>query len=200
MASLYCTGPVAIYVELGGQPVFLGHSERAPNISIRAPFSDVYCDLSGPNVPFDKQYQGQDALVSLDLIRFNYGIFLAIAARAAQLANAASNGPGYDPAGNQGALMNQEGLSYFLWLRFSYSAKPAMGGTGIGQGMPAGYRFFAAYLQGPEDYTVGTVPLKIRVTWYCSRLFVASLRTPYGYGGFSLYDGNMGAVINLPIN
>ena len=145
-------------------------------------------------------YSGQDALVSCDLIRFNWGVYETIAAR--------SNGPGAGfvfPGstfpGEIGTLMVTEGIATGLWLRWPYSAKPSMGGTAsvlpTSNAMPGGYHFYAAFLQGPDDITSGTVPNKVRCNWYCARSFSPTAGNAFGQGSFILYDGNMTGLPNI---
>lgn len=191
-------------ISTNNAPVFLGHSERAPQISVRTRYKDIYADIGGETNPFDKIYEGIEcAIVSVDLIRFNYGVLESITARAAQYENRGFNGPGTDPPGNVGSGMYLDDLSYFMWLQFPYSAKPAMMGTtftSTGNAMPPGYRFFSAFLLGPEDYTVGTVPLKVRCTWYCGRAFSSGVKTLLGNGMFGVFDNNMNAVQGMQID
>lgn len=209
MAQLFSTGPVAIYVGLTagtpyipghsaggitvGTPVFLGHSEKTPNISVRPQVSDAWSDIGGQRVAFDKFYDSQDALVSVDLTRFNYPVYQAIADRAAAGGpRLATFSPGVNLPGEIGSLMMTEGLTVTLWLRWPYSAKPAYAA------MPGGLRFPATFLQGPDDITSGTVPHKIRCVWYCMRQFNIGSANSYGAGSFTLYDYNMNGL--PPIN
>jgi hypothetical protein len=189
MAQLWASGPAGIFVTCGGTPTFLGHSERTPSISIRSQFTDAWSDLGGQSIPTDKMFQGADALVSFDLSRFNYPVFQSIADRAA------AGGPpapgsifsGTFPPGEIGSLMATEGLAVPLWMTWPYSAKAAYGG---GATMPAGFRFLQAFLQGPEDYTSGTVPHKIHCIFYCMRALNITTQNNYGAGQWTLFDYN----------
>ncbi len=202
MAQLYSSGPCGVWVGCGtaGAPVFLGHAERTPTISIRPQFTDVFSDLGGQSVPFDKLYSGADAMVSMDLTRFNWGVYQTIAARSTA-PGAGFVFPGSNFPGEIGTLMVTEGVATGLWLKFPYSAKPSMGGTAsvlpTSNALPAGYHFFSAFLMGPDEITSGTVPNKIRCNWYCARSFSATAGNAYGQGAFILYDFNVNGLPNI---
>jgi len=59
--------------------------------------------------------------------------------------------------------MGLEGATYPLYISFPYAAKAAMAG------MPFGYRFFAAYLQGPFEVMPGTTALRKQLIFKCIR-------------------------------
>lgn len=199
MAQVYVTGPCDIWVgpnsssggRSGGSAQFLGHSERGPAIQIRDSFSPVYVDLGGPKVPFDMIYDGEDAIVSCELTRFNENVYETIADIAALQA------PGFNDPGEIGTLMLQEGSTYPLWIHFPYSAKVAYQNPASGA-MPAGYRFPAAYLQQDSLPALGTTARKMHLVWHCLRQFTVGFSNAEGYGKFTLYDFNMSAL--GPIN
>ena len=166
MAQLFCTGPLSVFVDVNrtGSPLFLGHSERTPNIEVRPMFSDVHSDITGQQNPIDKQYQGENGLVSLDLVRFNYSVYQQMADRISLVGSF----PGTDGPLSIGTLMQTEGVCYNLFLRFPYAAKTAFGT------LIPGYRFLQAFLMGPDAITSGTVPHKIRCVWYCMPQFAVS--------------------------
>jgi hypothetical protein len=186
MAQLYTTGPVDLWVAPQGQgPFFLGHSEKGPSFQVRPQFSDVFVDLGGQNVPFDVVYQGEDALVTVDLARWNQNV-LALIQDIATL-GAGGNAPGNDPSGAIGTLMLTEQKAYPLYLRFPYASKAAFS-TGPSGAEPPGYRFLFAMLQEDGFPDLGTKARKQHLVWHCLRAFNPSQGI---VGQFTLMDFNM---------
>jgi hypothetical protein len=207
VAQPFCTGPVAIWagVGIGGllsgaglTPTFLGHSERPPRIQVRPRYSPVYVDLSGTQTPFDFMYEGQDAIISADLIRFNWPVFNLLANRAQTVATF----PGIDDPGAIGTLAGTEaagpsGATAFpLWMQFPYAAKAAFA-TGF---LPPCYHFYQCILEGPDDITSGTVPHKVHCVWHAWPQFQVGTINAFGTGRFALFDYNAAAIAGLPIN
>ena len=193
MAQDYCTGPVDIWVGIGnglaidggaGSPVFLGHGERGPRISLKHAWEPVFNDLSGSQIPYDYMYEGTEALIFVDLTRWNELVFQEIT----NLFNSFNrqtpgSDAGTDLAGSRGALVLTEGYYLPLWLHFPYAIKPAM------NTLPAGYRFRATIMEGPDDRDpLGTSPNKIRLAWHAISLFDPVT------GAFTLYDFDMTAL------
>jgi hypothetical protein len=193
MGSLYCSGPCAAWVNLplSATPIFLGHSEKTPSIQIRRTYTNSYADDTGPDTPFDKIFSGQSALVTFDLTRFNYGVYTAIADVANTAAGVLAANPGVNLANEIGTSMMLEGLAYPLILVWPYAAKASMGGTGFGNALPPGYRFLSSFLIGPDEFSCGTIPLKIRCTWYCVSAWNPAINNNgFGPGQAKLYDNN----------
>lgn len=190
MAQPYCTGPVDLWVGIGGgvgvdggqgSPVFLGHGERGPRISLKHAWEPVFNDLSGSQIPFDYMYEGTEALIFVDLTRWNEEVFQEIT-NIFNNVNRSTPGTetGFDLAGSRGTLVNTEGYGVKLWLHFPYSVKPAM------DTLVSGYRFASTILEGPDDRDpLGTSPNKIRCAWHAISLFDAQS------GAFLLYDYDM---------
>jgi hypothetical protein len=187
MAQQYVTGPCSIFVDTGSisgttPPLFLGHSERGPRIQIRPQFSMTYVDLGGQKVPFDAVYDGEDAIVSADLTRWNEDVYTALAIKSGVSGNA---NRGLDEPGDIGTLMVYEGAATQLWLKFPYSAKASM------ITMPDGYRFVAAILQTDDLPELGTKARKISLVWHCMRRFDPEVTNETGQGSFTLFDHDM---------
>lgn len=192
MAQLYSTGPVSVYCGIGsgGTPLFLGHGQRAPKISITAEFRDVECDLGGA-VSFDTMYGGERGRVSVLLSRYNETVLTIIQDKAIAAAGAVR---GTDDPGEIGSLMVSEGLTYGLWLNFPYNTK-AFNSNAANGAIPAGYHFFAAYLRGPDDIEVGsTTPKMVQCNFDCLRTFNPAISNAFGQGRLALYDHVMGVL------
>lgn len=196
MAQPYVTGPAGIWVGLyGGVPTFLGHCERSPSIQVRPYYSPVFCDLAGQRVPLDMIYDGEEAMVSVDLTRYNESTYAALASR--PIPGRAATTRGTNLPGDIGSLLLLEGFTHELWVTFPYSAKAAMGGpvsATSGGPMPAGYHFHAAYLEGPDDLgPLGTTARRLRLNFHCIRTFT----TDSAGASFFLYDHVMSGVAGL---
>ncbi len=175
-AKLQTTGPV--YVFCGASPQYLGTAEREPRIQIRRRYSPVFNDMGG-DTPFDYQYMGEEAFVTVDLNRYDESVYAKIAAQ--------PNGDGSEERGSckfgdLGTFMIQEARAFPLWLLFPYSqVKPD-------QGTPPGYHFIETWLEGPDDLPVGTKARKTRLIFHAGRAF--SVSPPTGVD-FNLYDTDM---------
>jgi hypothetical protein len=188
MAQLYCTGPVDLWIGFNFEsPDFLGHSERGPSFQVRPQYSPVFVDLGGQNVPFDTVYDGEDAMVTVDLTRWNNGLLEIIQDKAGL------TGPGSDAPGNIGTLMVTEGSAYQLYLHFPYAAKAAFSNQTNGA-LPAGYRFRAAFLETDDSPDLGTKAKKQHLVFHCLRTFDPSVVNAFGYGELQLFDFEMSGV------
>jgi hypothetical protein len=187
MASPFATGPCDLFVAWAGlaAPVYLGASQRGPRFQVRRRFEPFYVDLGG-SVSFDEIYGGTDALVSLDLVRFNWNVLTGIE-------SAASPGgafPFIDFAGEIGAMIGTENLGIGLWMRFNYATKPVFAANG----MPRGLRFPLVKLLSEDWQDLAPPnPVKIPVVFHAQRLFDPSYISPLGYGSgkFGLCDNDL---------
>lgn len=192
----WTTGAVPIICGVGssGAPMLLGWAEKFPRIQIRPYWQRVFCDLGGQSCPFDYMFDGQEGLVTADVIRFDEATYRVIADRAnTNDPGVAAREPGLNEPGEIGTLMVQEKVAYQLWLPFLYANKPTM------PGMRRGYRFRRAFLEGPDDLEQGTVPRKVRMVWRCVHDFDDTSRNDYGVGNMPLYDDDMSAVDGLQL-
>jgi len=126
------------------------------------------------------------ATVSCELIRYNMAVANAlrdlIGARA-EFGGGATLGT--DLAGAIGALQNEEGYGYPLWVTFPYAGKARFRRAANGV-MPAGYRFHSAALDD-DDIEVGFGVKTLQLTWTCIYSFNAAFRNPTGQGRFDLF-------------
>ncbi len=179
MAQPYSTGPAHIFIGVGpgGAPIYLGTCEGAPRIEHRAALEPVMNDISGPRVPFDKMWVGEEAMVSVDMTRWNEPV------RALALSRWQRGGViprGTENTFARGTLLITEGMAFGLWVLFPNSIfNPAMAT------LPNGYRYPAAWVETPESLEPGVRPYKTRMVFSALGVYTPAV------GGFLLYDGNM---------
>ena len=188
MAQNYCTGPVHAFIYLprglSKNAQYLGTCEKWPRFSIRYQYQGVFNDISG-DIPLDFSFKGRDAIVGLDLTRWNEPVHAQIAAM--PHGNPARRGE--EILGDEGTLMIAEGAAPVLYLVFPYALKPAMAAGG----MPPGYRWTAAIPIGPEEHDPqGTTAKKLHLMFHCIRRFDPKT------GGMLLYDHNVSGL--PPVN
>lgn len=191
MAQAHVTGPVHIYVGVGGSPprnplvpgtpVYLGTCETAPRPRFNPQWAPVNNDIGGVRLPFDMIYSGEDATISGALTVWNWPVYAACRRRPNNTGTI-----GFGAAGDIGTLMVTEGMAYPLWLHYPYFSKFS------GVGMPAGRRFLACWLLGPDEEEPGTGVNKIHFTFQAFRAYDGST------GAFTLFDENMSGIPTIP--
>lgn len=189
MAQAYNTGPVHIYWQLFSlQMAYLGTCERAPRIVHTAYFEPIFNDIAGTKVPYDELFQGKDASIAGDLTRWNEAVLKDAETR---VGNGAQVQPdGLDDEQSRGTMMLAEGQAGILILHFPYYAKPVMSAAG----MRPGYRYFGAWLAGPDDKTLGTQVNKAHIQFRALPVY------QYTTGKFLLYDTNLSGIPAVPPN
>ncbi len=186
MANPWCTGPVDVWCNPGtAGAVFLGHGERGPRVRIRRGWEPIFNDLSGTQIPFDLLAEGAEGFVTIDLTRWNENIYQLIAS--VPIPGAA---PGTNFPGDIGTLMMTESKGYTLWLRFPYASKATFN-QAISGPMPAGMRFVQSWLEGPDEFEIGTQANKKILVFRCLRAFNPA------NGAFTLFDYDMSAIGSL---
>jgi hypothetical protein len=196
-AQPYITGPADVFVGLtptGSAPVsgggsvvslpcqFLGNAEQSPDISIRPEFEDLHVTISGTRIPLDRSFQGESAVVSVAMPRYDEAVYAAIADRVR-----CGLPRGSYPATALGTLMIFEAAATQLWIRFRYGHGNTAKGAMTAGGMPAGYHFFGAILQGPDELKQLNTKNRLTVlTWQCLPVLVGA--------NWKCYDHDMSAV------
>lgn len=119
-------------------------------------------DLAGDMQSYDRQYLGTMAIVSGDFTRWNNQLLLQMWSMPNPFAT-----PGLNPGGDYGTFLIQEGFAFPLILQNPYaSLKASMAG------LETGLMYYAAWLMGPDDKTIGTRANKARCIWMCHPIFV----------------------------
>lgn len=161
---------------------YLGTCETAPKIVIDPKWKPLFADIGGDQVPFDFAYTGEDATVTGVLNRWNEYVYRSIVARPNTTVR------GTLTANDVGSLMIAEGKAHCLWLHFPYYSK-AYGST---YNMPAGYRFPASFVIGPDHIEGGTKASKRLIQWKCARTYKPS------DGTWLIYDHTMTYIPSSP--
>ncbi len=143
-------------------PVYLGTAEITPVIAIR-PELKRWSDDEGTD---DDLYEGETVVVEAALNRYDPGVYEYIVTRTH---NTGVGGlTGVDIVGAIGSSMLYEGSSYPLWVQFPLAQKRVY----AQQGHPFGYRFFNAYLPGPDRTTpINTDPIVRHCLWVARRYY-----------------------------
>ena len=150
MSQLYVPGPIQIFVGTGasGAYQFLGWSEQETGTRFDSAWEDVFADVSGPMVPLDVQYFGEQGYVSSTLTRYNEAVLQLLTPRVPGLT------AGQMQNGQVGTLMITEGYAIKLFLYCPYISKTVFAAGS----MVGGYVFGAAWLADTFE-----VPLSVRV-------------------------------------
>ena len=208
MATFYSTGPVLIWV--GPQiikptpytplptvaPVFLGTAEVSPQGELRRQYQPAYNDMSGA-VPFDLNFLGEDAVLAIDLTRWNENVYARLSDAPRQLTSPTgiSRGsyPVVGPGVGMGALMAHDGLTTTVYMVFPYGFTTAVqNAPGRSYGMPVGYRFHGGSLINDKLHQMGSKYRKLHLTFQFAPVYnnVTTLMT--------LYDHTIPAAMALP--
>lgn len=164
---------------------YLGTGKLPPRVIIRRRFRPIYQSDSGRVIEYDKCYAGQDAMIRMVLNNWNEYTYSIIAARVNQ--RSVGGGPrGVDTMDSIGSMMLTEGLAYMLFLQYPNSGKPMMASGG----MPAGYRFFAAYPL-TEEMQPGLVANNLVLDWHALKLY------DFNTGNQWLFDNDMSLIPQL---
>lgn len=214
MAQLQSVGPAHLYVSTGqtlptqtsfgveaityprcDEIRYLGTCEFAPKILVNPRYLPISASIAGGSeaVPYDKFWMGEDALISGTLTMWNELVYEQVVSRP----NASTGIPGKDSG--RGRMMFQEGLCYSLWLQFPRSSKTVFSNAYV----PAGYRFPAAWLGGPEEMAIGTGANKRAILFYGlaayerKRTILGNSHVQY-QSHFLLYDSLMTYLPTIP--
>lgn len=170
----------AALARLAGQIGFLGTSQRGPRIKVRRAYSRVFNDITGAEIAFDKIWAGAEALVFMDLTRWDETIYRFLGSRPRAGAT-----EGAEPPGTRGTLMMTEGACLPIYLRFpAFDFHPVF----RAQGGLAGYRLLAGSLEGDDDYETGTGANMRHVAIHCQEIYDPKSN------GLALFDHNMTGV------
>lgn len=162
-AQGWSTGAVDCWVGVGnaGTPLFLGHSENGFDVQERPQYENLMCDLTGMKIPYDRSYQGFDAVISSQaLTRWDDKVYAALQCYG-NPTGAFIGGVqrGTDGAGIRGSLMATEGLTFQVLLRHPNAGALAFAG------LAKGYRFYAAVVENDRQQS-GAKPYKVNPTFY----------------------------------
>lgn len=194
MATLYVNGPANIWAGVGanGAPLFVGNVERTVAIEFRPTYTPVMCDLGGQRVPVDQIYDGEDAVISGDLTRFNESVYQLMTTYPGSKQGGAAT-RGINVPGDIGSLMLTEGLTFQLWIDCTYKNKAFQAGA-AGTGIPRCYHFLNTYCANDSLPTLGTTAKKVNLRWHCLRSFTLDGANNFGLGRWSLYDNSDTAI------
>ncbi len=178
MAEGFCTGPALFYFDFGTGPTFFGTTEGEPDIVWTPEWEPVPNQLAGSRLPLDRNFQGEEALISGVFTRYNETLLQPLMKRTTR-AVGTGNVRGKEGAGALGAFLGQEGLAFACIVVFPYFSKPIFQKAG----MAPGYRFFQCFNEGDRYPPGGTKAQRYHLRLHAARRFnIAAI------GGYDLYD------------
>jgi len=185
MAQGWSTGAVDCWVGVEGQggPIFLGHaSGDGFQIEMRPQFEPLMCDIAGTKVPYDRAYEGFDAVLTGTLARWNENIYATLQFYPnSKLAGQGAISRGTDPYSYRGILMATSGFCYPIWLRYPNSLIAPF------TGLPRGYHFLACMMES-DTMRPGAKPYGVQIGFYAQPIFFPAT------GNFVCYDTDMSAL------
>lgn len=205
MATMYCTGPVLVWLgpQLfspafgatlpAGAPQFLGTAEVSPQAEIRRQYQPAYNDLSGA-VPFDLNFLGEDCVGAIDLTRWNEPVQALADSAPKQFATTGPPTRGtYAAVGDMGVLQAHLGYAMTLYFVFPYgSGLLTSNAVMVVQGMPTGYRFHGVSCINTKLHQMGSKYRKNHLTFQGSPIY------DYTTGLFHLYDHGIPSGLFVP--
>jgi hypothetical protein len=179
------TGPVDAWLSAGetGEPEFFGHCE-APGFSVDWlwRYAQHMNDLGGIKEPYDQSYQGKAALISGVLTRLDWNVLEAFTTFGA------GGSSGVDVPGDIGTLIMTEAAGFELFLRFPYARKFP------GIGLAAGLHFPVCKWDRETFQNLTPGAAAVAVAIYALRDFDAEISNEFGWGGWTLFDGDVSSL------
>lgn len=193
MSKIFTTGPALMFLSYG-EPMYLGTAESPPDIDLIGGFEPVFNDLGGTVLPMDRIYEGEEAIISFVLNKYNQP--------ALDIIQAVVGGKtmGRDTFGDIGTIIGQEDRTFGFGMVFPYAAKP------IYSDMPAGYNFFSCFRIGPQGVRPGTRAKSHNLILRAQRYTTAraslgnTISTSLDSVVSTLYNFNVAAYSSLPID
>ena len=151
---IHVNGPCQIFVGVGESQAltWLGYTEDAVQLTLASSFEDVHADFGGPRVPVDVQWMGEQAFISMTLIKYHETVLQQCVARLP------AGTPGAAASNTVGSLMQTEGIAYPIFIYSTYSTKTVY----TAPAMVPCYLFGAGWLHDNFDVPLGVTTKKPR--------------------------------------
>lgn len=151
-------GPTQWFVATGASGALeqLGWCEGETRLSFVAAEDEIRTDLSGPAIPADCQFMGEQCYISGDLSRWDKSVIRKLKSRLPGTGTAVSGGA--YAFGSIGALYLAEGFAFRFLIRGGYAAKT------LNSGDPPIYNFLAAWPTSNIEMGLSTRATRIRIT------------------------------------
>jgi hypothetical protein len=162
------------------QLYFLGTCETPPTLQLNPQWEPIMNDIGGSMLPIDYSYQGEDAVLSGTLNKWNELVYKNLASHS--LAQGVS-GRGSELWKDVGTLAQLEAIAFQLYVHFPYSAAKTIYGTT--NSMPVGYRCVACRLAG-HSIGPGTRANRRQLVVHSDRALLETFVNTTS--GFTLYD------------
>jgi hypothetical protein len=194
--EVHVTGAVHHYVQLGNPDAdqsiyYLGTAEVTPKVKRVKYGQDVFNDIAGKTLPFQRTRDGEDAVIAVLLSRFSQAAWTQIlqaGAAAGRMGGVGGQEPGFESRWSRGGLIF--GAETFkLWQVFEFGLA---GSPNLTVGLPLGWYWPQVELLEHNDEAMGTQAEKVLLVMHAQ-----PLRTPYSDqsnpGGFKLYSTDSSA-------
>lgn len=123
---------------MGGALQYFGTASHCPRPRIMRAFKPLMNDVTAHQLPFDKSNQGQKAVLTMSMSRWDYSLY----GRMAQVTQGGD--PGQLNFGSLGTLMLFEGFAMNIGIQFPYQAVSAF------SNMPRGYVFYGCTMESDD--------------------------------------------------
>lgn len=180
----WTTGPAPIATGTGaaGAMQFFGFSEDGFEVRETTFFEPIHDDARGPRMAADQMALGKAIAISGRVITYDFAVLNAVRNRYL----VANGTPGGLVAGELGSLLETEGLTMAVMLKYPYSSKTSY------NGMDQGLRIPQAFVMGDIGYKVGTRAWVLTVAFVAIVNFNTSTNTGTVWdadvSGFPTYD------------
>lgn len=184
-----CSGPIHIYARFRSGPIaqYLGTCVEAPEPDHTYYHIPIMNDLGGRSVPFQIIQDGEDAVVSMVMNRFDINVCRGIRALPSAAGGGVVGNLGSETGFARGTLVI--GSSDFeLVIVNKYAGTPASGNSFLNLGR----RYASSMLERYKESTKGSRVLEVAMLVKCENGFITS--GPLA-GGFQLYtEADLGAL------
>jgi hypothetical protein len=182
MSALVSTpGPIHLWARFRSNPIaaYLGTAVTAPEPEHDFAYLPVMNDIGGRSKAFQLIQDGEDAIVTMVLNRFDLNVCRGIRALHSAAGGGAITGLGSETPFARGSLVI--GVSDFeLVVVNKYAGTPAAGNSDL----QVGRRYVSAHLEKYKESTVGNRVLEVAMIVKCENGYVVT--GPLA-GGFQLY-------------
>lgn len=190
----FSTGASLVYLGMAGGlaklPMFFGTCEGFPKHQRVPEWQQIRNDVSGRRIPLDMSFQGETALVSLDMTVWDEGMAMRLERLPDMVGTSSSTfAPGSWGFNDVGVLVGLEAMAIPIWVRYPFAlSRPACGG------LVAGYHYYQAIPVSPITDENGAQGMMRSFNFFVWPVVNFAQQT------HRLFDNDMSLTLNVPIN